>query len=113
LNGGGRSNRLVELSSEARINADLPSQAAGAFGRGIDAGFGTEDLAALIKVLRQGVGPGAPRAARYLNDEVRPSLPVRQRVLSLPKRLRPFLPRDPALAGAVLRILPRAVRRSS
>jgi hypothetical protein len=46
--------RLVELSREARINADFPAYAAGAFGRGIDAGYGTEDLAALIKVLRQG-----------------------------------------------------------
>jgi hypothetical protein len=35
---------------------------------------------------------------------------VRQWVLSLPKRLRPFLPRDPALAGAVLRILCDAIR---
>jgi hypothetical protein len=48
--------------------------------------------------------------AAHLNDEVLPPLPVRQWVLSLPKRLRPFLPRDPALAGAVLRILLRAIR---
>jgi hypothetical protein len=47
--------RLVELSREARINADFPAYAAGSFDRGIDAGYGTEDLAALIKVLRQGV----------------------------------------------------------
>jgi 3-hydroxyisobutyrate dehydrogenase-like beta-hydroxyacid dehydrogenase len=47
--------RLVELSREARINADFPAYAAGAFGRGIDAGFETEDLAALIKVMRQSV----------------------------------------------------------
>jgi hypothetical protein len=48
--------------------------------------------------------------AAHLSDSVLPPLPVRQWVLSLPKRLRPFLPRDPALAGAVLRILLRAVR---
>jgi hypothetical protein len=46
---------LVELSREARITADFPAYAAGAFGKGIDAGYGTEDLAALIKVLRQSV----------------------------------------------------------
>ena len=47
--------RLVELARDARINADFPAYAAGAFGRGVDAGYGTEDLSALIKVLRQGV----------------------------------------------------------
>ncbi|MBX3407767.1 MAG: hypothetical protein KF869_13495 [Phycisphaeraceae bacterium] len=47
--------RLVELTREARINADSPAYAARAFDRGIDAGYGTEDLAALIRVLRQGV----------------------------------------------------------
>jgi hypothetical protein len=40
---------------DACINADFPAYAAGAFDRGMDAGYGTEDLAALIKVLRQGV----------------------------------------------------------
>jgi hypothetical protein len=48
--------------------------------------------------------------AAHLSDEVLPPLPVRQWVLSLPKRLRPFLPHDPALAGAMLRILLRAIR---
>ena len=48
--------------------------------------------------------------AAHLNDEVLPPLPVRQWVLSLPERLRPFLPSDAALAGAVLRILLRAIR---
>jgi hypothetical protein len=48
--------------------------------------------------------------AAHLSDEVLPPLPVRQWVFSLPKRLRPFLPRDPGLAGAVLRILLRAIR---
>jgi len=46
--------RLVELARDARINADFPAYAAGAFGRGVDAGYGPEDLSALIKVLRQG-----------------------------------------------------------
>jgi len=48
--------------------------------------------------------------AAHLSDEVLPPLPVRQWVFSLPKRRRPFLPWDPALAGAVLRILLRAIR---
>jgi hypothetical protein len=48
--------------------------------------------------------------AAHLSDHVLPTLPIRQWVLSLPKRLRPFLHRDPALAGAVLRILLRAIR---
>ena len=48
--------------------------------------------------------------AAHLTDHVLPPVPVRQWVLSVPKRLRPFLPRDAALAGAVLRILLRAIR---
>ena len=48
--------------------------------------------------------------AAHLADQVLPPLPVRQWVFSLPKRIRPFLPRDPALAGALLRILLRAIR---
>jgi hypothetical protein len=48
--------------------------------------------------------------AAHLTDHVLPPLPIRQWVLSLPKRIRPFLPHDPDLAGAVLRILLRAIR---
>jgi hypothetical protein len=48
--------------------------------------------------------------AAHLNDPVLPPLPVRQWVFSLPKRLRPFLPHDPALTGAVLGVLLRAIR---
>jgi hypothetical protein len=48
--------------------------------------------------------------AAHLTDHVLPPLPVRQWVLSLPKRIRPFLPHDPRLAGDVLRILLRAIR---
>jgi hypothetical protein len=48
--------------------------------------------------------------AAHLTDHVLPPLPARQWVLSLPKRIRPFLPHDPRLAGDVLRILLRAVR---
>ena len=44
--------------------------------------------------------------AAHLTDDVLPPLPVRQWVLSLPKRLRPFLHRNPAIAGAVLCIFP-------
>jgi hypothetical protein len=48
--------------------------------------------------------------AAHLTDHVLPALPVRQWVLSLPKRIRPFLPHDPRLTGDVLRILLRAIR---
>jgi hypothetical protein len=48
--------------------------------------------------------------AAHVTDNVLPHLPVRQWVLSLPKRLRPFLHHDPDIAGAVLRIFLRAVR---
>jgi len=49
--------------------------------------------------------------AAHLTDHVFPRLPVRQWVLSVPKRLRYFLQRDTALQGAVLRILLREVER--
>lgn len=49
--------------------------------------------------------------AAHLADHVFPRLPVRQWVLSVPKRLRYFLQRDTALQGAVLRILLRGVQR--
>ena len=42
--------------------------------------------------------------AAHLVDHVFPRVPVRQWVLSLPKRLRLYLHYDPTLAGAVLRI---------
>jgi hypothetical protein len=48
--------------------------------------------------------------AAHLTDHVLPPLPVRQWVFSLPKRIRPFLPNDPCLAGDMLRVLLRAIR---
>jgi hypothetical protein len=48
--------------------------------------------------------------AAHLSDSVVPVVPMRQWVLSVPKRLRPYLMRDAELASAVLRILLRAVR---
>ena len=48
--------------------------------------------------------------AAHLTDAVLPHLPVRQWVLSVPKRLRPFLHHNPDVAGAVLRIFLRATR---
>jgi len=48
--------------------------------------------------------------AAHLSDSVLPAVPVRQWVLSAPKRLRPHLMRDADLAGAVLRILLRVIR---
>ena len=50
--------------------------------------------------------------AAHLRDRVIPRVPVRQWVLSVPKRLRPALARDPDLAGAVLRILLRVIDRA-
>jgi hypothetical protein len=47
--------------------------------------------------------------AAHLVDHVFPPLPVRQWVLSVPKRLRYFLEREPAAASAVLHILLRVV----
>jgi len=47
--------------------------------------------------------------AAHLADHVFPRFPVRQRVLSVPKRLRYFLQRDVDIQGAVLRIFLRAV----
>ena len=45
-------------------------------------------------------------------DHVFPRVPVRQWVLSLPKRLRPYLHYDPTLAGAVLRIFLTEIART-
>ena len=47
--------------------------------------------------------------AAHLVDHVFPPLPVRQWVLSVPKRLRFFLERDPQRAGAVLHIFLRVI----
>jgi hypothetical protein len=46
----------------------------------------------------------------YLTDHVLPHLPLRQWVLSLPKRLRPYLHHDSEVAGAVLKIFMRGLR---
>ena len=48
--------------------------------------------------------------AAHLTDAVSPHLPVRQWVLSVPKRLRPFLHQTPEVASAVLAIFVRALR---
>jgi Putative transposase/Transposase zinc-binding domain len=49
--------------------------------------------------------------AAHLSDHVLPPLPLRQWVLSVPKRLRYFLHDDAVLQGVVVRILLRAVER--
>ncbi|MBP8296120.1 MAG: transposase zinc-binding domain-containing protein [Burkholderiales bacterium] len=49
--------------------------------------------------------------AAHLFDHVLPPLPLRQWVLSVPKRLRYFLHEDAALQGVVVRILLRVVER--
>jgi hypothetical protein len=48
--------------------------------------------------------------AAHLVDHVFPHVPVRQWVLSVPKRLRPFLHHRPRTAGTVLHILLRALQ---
>jgi hypothetical protein len=48
--------------------------------------------------------------AAHLTDQVLPWLPLRQWVLSVPKRLRPYLQGDASVAGGVLHILLRAIR---
>lgn len=49
--------------------------------------------------------------AAHLTDHVFPRLPVRQWVLSVPKRLRYFLQRDAALQGTALRLFLRVVEQ--
>jgi len=46
--------RLVQQARDSRIDGGFPRFTAEALGRGMSAGFGHEDLAALIKVLRGG-----------------------------------------------------------
>ena len=53
----------------------------------------------------------AETAAR-LSDHVFPRSPVRQWVLSVPKRLRYFMPRDGAALNTAMRILLRVVQHS-
>ncbi|EPC5782357.1 transposase zinc-binding domain-containing protein, partial [Citrobacter freundii] len=50
--------------------------------------------------------------AAHLNDHVFPRLPVRQWVLSVPKRLRYFMQRDGAVVSMVLRIFLRVIAQS-
>jgi hypothetical protein len=50
--------------------------------------------------------------AAHLTDHVFPRLPVRQWVLSVPKRLRYFMQRDGAVLNMVLRIFLRAIAQS-
>ena len=51
-------------------------------------------------------------AAAHLTDHVLPRLPVRQWVLSVPKRLRYFMQRDGAVLNMVLRIFLRVIAQS-
>ena len=56
---------------------------------------------------------GRPDAqAAHLSDHVSPRLPVRQWVLSVPKRLRYYLQRDKGTLNAALRIFLRVVQQS-
>jgi hypothetical protein len=51
-------------------------------------------------------------AAAHLTDHIFPRLPVRQWVLSVPKRLRYYLQRDKGALNAALRIFLRVVQQS-
>ena len=51
-------------------------------------------------------------AAAHLSDHVFPRLPVRQRMLSVPKRLRYFMQRDGAALNMVLSIFLRVIAQS-
>lgn len=51
-------------------------------------------------------------AAAHLSDHVFPRLPVRQWVLSVPKRLRYFMQHDAAVLGMVLRIFLRVIEQT-
>jgi hypothetical protein len=51
-------------------------------------------------------------SAAHLTDHVFPRLPVRQWVLSVPKRLRYFMQRDGAVLGMVLRIFLRVIEQT-
>jgi 3-hydroxyisobutyrate dehydrogenase-like beta-hydroxyacid dehydrogenase len=53
----------VKHAREARINAEFPTFALGLSKRATAAGYGEEEFAALIKVLREGDQPGARAAA--------------------------------------------------
>ena len=52
------------------------------------------------------------QTAAHLTDHVLPCLPVRQWVLSVPKRLRYYMQRDGATLGMVLRIFLRVIAQS-
>ena len=51
--------RVQGQAREAGISSEVPDFVAGLFRRAISAGFGDEDVAALVKVLRNGPGASA------------------------------------------------------
>ena len=57
-------------------------------------------------------GQSVPDTWVHLNDHVFPRLPVRQWVLSVPKRLRYFMQRDGAVLSMVLRIFLRVIAQT-
>jgi 3-hydroxyisobutyrate dehydrogenase-like beta-hydroxyacid dehydrogenase len=58
--------RLVQQARDSRINSGFPAYASGAFQKGMTAGFGSEDLASLIKVLRVGAEQADEAGGRLL-----------------------------------------------
>ena len=54
--------RLAQAARAARINAELPTFVSGLFKRAMAAGYGEEEVAAVIKVLRASVAEDTPAA---------------------------------------------------
>jgi hypothetical protein len=52
LVGAAAAGRLVQPARDSGVDSGFPAHASGALQEGMNAGFGTEDLTALIKVLR-------------------------------------------------------------
>jgi len=104
---------LAETTEDGTGTSEFGILAHG-FARARRSGCGYEFLVAYSCKVR-GACPscGAKRMAQtaaHLVDHVIPHVPVRQLVLSVPKRLRPFLHYRPRTASAVFHILLRALQ---
>jgi hypothetical protein len=107
-----------ESARENALNlgsAATPERFADALGAVID-DPGTDAVLALHAPVDQAEARGALEAmvqtAAHLVEEVFPRQPVRQWVLSIPKRLRYFLQHDPAVVSSVLHIFLRVVEET-
>ena len=80
-------------------------------------GDGGHDFLVAFSCKGRGVCPSCntrrmAQTAAHLTDHVFPCLPVRQWVLSVPKRLRYYMQRDGVTLGMVLRIFLRVIAQS-